>query len=444
MSPTKLAKSEKWFHGPEWLLLSEEQWPSTAADSESKSAAEEELRGSRAKTTVLLSTVSSLSVIIDCARFSSFERLLRVTAYVKRFIHNARGKDKMSGPLSTKELEQAETVWIREMQQTLDHSQLDKQLGLFQDDNRVLRCQGRLENADLPYTTRHPAVLPRSHHVTSLIIHHCHESVFHNGLNATLTEVRTRYWITKGRQTVKKELHNCAKCRRFQGQHYPIPSSPDLPEFRVQEEHAFSSVGVDFAGPLYAKSDCDCQPEMAKAWITLFTCSTSHAVHLELVPGMDTDTFLRCLKRFVGRRGIPRLIVSDNAKTFEKAERELTAIFDSPLIQDYLSGRRIDWQYNLAKAPWWGGFFKRLIKEVKLCLKKVLGRARLTFDELSTILVEIEAVLNSRPLTYLYLDEIEEPLTPSHLVIGRRLLTLPSRSEDEEAESSSAFTRWAA
>ena len=147
-----------------------------------------------------------------------------------------------------------------------------------------------------------------------------------------------------------------------------------------------------FAGPLYVKSDCDCQPEMAKAWITLFTCSTSRAVHLELVPGMDTDTFLHCLKRFVGRHGIPRLIVSDNVKTFEKAERGLTAIFDSPLIQDYLSGRTIDWQYNPTKAPWWGSFFERLIKEVKLCLKKVLGRARLTFDELSTILVEIEAV----------------------------------------------------
>ena len=100
---------------------------------------------------------------------------------------------------------------------------------------------------------------------------------------------------------------------------------------------------MDFAGPLYVKSDCDCQPEMAKAWITLFTCSTSRAVHLELVPVLDTDTFLRCLKRFVGRRGIPRSIVSDNAKAFEKAERKLTTIFYIPLIQDYLSGRRIDW-----------------------------------------------------------------------------------------------------
>ena len=79
----------------------------------------------------------------------------------------------------------------------------------------------------------------------------------------------------------------------------------------------------------------------------------------------------------------------------------------------------------MAKAPWWGGFFERLVKQVKSCLRKTLGRSKLSFDELTTILVEVEAVLNSRPLTYLYSDDVEEPLTPSHLVIGRRLLTLP-------------------
>ena len=136
-------------------------------------------------------------------------------------------------------------------------------------------------------------------------------------------------------------------------------------------------------------------------------------VHLKLIQGLCTDTFLLCLKRFISRRGLPNLIVSDNAKTSESTEKELTAILDNPEVQDYFTGKRIKWQYNLARAPWWGGFFERLIKEVKLCLKKVLGRARLTFDELSTILVEIEAVLNSRPLTYLYTDNIEEPLTPS-------------------------------
>ena len=131
------------------------------------------------------------------------------------------------------------------------------------------------------------------------------------------------------------------------------------------------------------------------------------------------------LRRFIGRRGLPKLIVSDNAKTFQASEKTLVSLFELEDVQEHLSSKGIRWQFNLAKAPWWGGFFERLVKQVKSCLKKTLGRSKLSFDELTTILVEVEAVLNSRPLTYLYSDDVEEPLTPWHLVIGQRLLTLP-------------------
>ena len=189
--------------------------------------------------------------------------------------------------------------------------------------------------------------------------------------------------------------------------------------------HAFSCVGVDFAGPLFVKSKVKDDPEMTKVDIALFTCATSRAVHLELVSSLDAPTFLLCLRRFIGRRGLPKLIVSDNAKTFQASEKTLVSLFELEDVQEHLSSKGIRWQFNLAKAPWWGGFFERLVKQVKSCLKKTLGRSKLSFDELTTILVEVEAVLNSRPLTYLYSDDVEEPLTPSHLVIGRRLLTLP-------------------
>ena len=247
----------------------------------------------------------------------------------------------------------------------------------------------------------------------------------HNGLKETLTEVRSKYWIPKGRQTVRKELFGRNICRRFQGRSYPVPESPDLPEFRVRDVHAFSCVGVDFAGPLFVKSKVKDDPEMAKVYIALFTCATSRAVHLELVPSLDAPTFLLCLGRFIGRRGLPKLIVSDNAKTFQASEKTLVSLFELEDVQEHLSSKGIRWQFNLAKAPWWGGFFERLVKQVKSCLKKTLGRSKLSFDELTTIFAEVEAVLNSRPLTYLYSDDVEEPLTPSHLVIGRRLLTLP-------------------
>ena len=189
--------------------------------------------------------------------------------------------------------------------------------------------------------------------------------------------------------------------------------------------HALSCVGVDFAGPLFVKSKVKDDPEMAKVYIALFTCATSRAVHLELVSRLDAPTFLLCLRRFIGRRGLPKLIVSDNAKTFQASEKTLVSLFELEDVQEHLSSKGIRWQFNLAKVPWWGGFFERLVKQVKFCLKKTLGRSKLSFDELTTILVEVEAVLNSRPLTYLYSDDVEEPLTPSHLVIGRRLLTLP-------------------
>ena len=187
--------------------------------------------------------------------------------------------------------------------------------------------------------------------------------------------------------------------------------------------HALSCVGVDFAGPLFVKSKVKDDPEMAKVYIALFTCGTSRAVHLELVPSLDAPTFLLCLGRFIGRRGLPKLIVSDNAKTFQASEKTLVSLFELEDVQEHLSSKGIRWQFNL--APWWGGFFERLVKQVKSCLKKTLGRSKLSFDELTTILVEVEAVLNSRPLTYLHSDDVEELLTPWHLVIGQRLLTLP-------------------
>ena len=164
---------------------------------------------------------------------------------------------------------------------------------------------------------------------------------------------------------------------------------------------------------------------MTKVYIALFTCATSRAVHLELVPSLDAPTFLLCLKRFIGRPCLPKLIVSGNAITFLASEKTLVSLFEVEDVHVHLSSKGIRWQFNLAKAPWWGGFFERLVKQVKSCLKETLGRSKLSFDELTTILVEVEAVLNSRSLTYLYSDDVEEPLKPSHLVIGWWLLTLP-------------------
>ena len=169
-------------------------------------------------------------------------------------------------------------------------------------------------------------------------------------------------------------------------------------------------------GPLYVKGEAG----MKKVWICLYTCCVVRAVHLDLVSDQTTPAFLRCFKRFVARRGLPLQMVSDNGKTFKAAEKAL---------------RDVKWVFNVPKAPWWGGVFERMVRCVKRCLRKMVGQAKLSEDELLTSLVEVEAVLNSRPLTVVSAEDLEEPLTPSHLIVGRRLLssatTAPCPEPDE-------------
>ena len=128
---------------------------------------------------------------------------------------------------------------------------------------------------------------------------------------------------------------------------------------------------------------------------------------LELVADLTAECFIRCFRRFSARRGLPTRIVSDNAKTFKTADRKLAALFDLPDVQNYLLNQRIKWRYNLPKASWWGGLFERLVGMTKRCLKKIIGKARLSYDELFTAVTEVEGILNSRPLTYVQSDDIE-------------------------------------
>jgi hypothetical protein len=190
----------------------------------------------------------------------------------------------------------------------------------------------------------------------------------------------------------------------------------------VSESPAFSYTGVDFAGPLMVHTDQ--KSSLTKVWIALFTCYVTRAVHIDIIPDLSTVAFIRCLKRFVARRGLPTRFISDNGKTFTAAAKYLDNVFKDSSVKEHLATIKVTSQYNVERAPWWGGAFERMIRSTKRCLKKAIGRAQLSLDEITTVLAEIETVLNSRPLTYVSGDDMEEPVTPSHLVVGRRLLSL--------------------
>ena len=302
-----------------------------------------------------------------------------------------------------------------------------------------MRCSGRLQNSDLEQETQYPVIIPRDHHFTRLVIEECHRKVKHSGVRSTLGELRSRFWVPKGRQAVKKILRECVTCKREQGKPFGNPPVAALPDFRVREATPFSKVGVDFAGPLFAKSQTG---EMSKAYIALFTCCVTRAVHLDLVTDLTASTFVRCLRRFAARRGTPTLIVSDNAKIFKASEKLLRRLHENREVREHLESNRIDLRFSLERAPCWGGFYERLIGTAKRCLRKVLGNARLNADELLIVLTELEATLNSRPLTYDYDELGAEMLTPSHLIYGRRLLSLPEMRNDEEESETGLLKRF--
>ena len=322
-------------------------------------------------------------------------------------------------------------MWLKENQAQLtaskNYEQWKRQFQLFVDEEGMVRCGGRLGNSELPFNTTFPVMLDPSHHLTTLIVWNCHEKTCHGGVKSTLAQLRSRFWLIKGRQTVKKIIHKCIICKRFGGHPYKAPQPPPLPEFRVKEAPPFSYCGLDYLGPLHVKGG-------GKVWISLHTCCVTRGVHLEIVPDLSAEAFLRCFRRFTARRAVPKIVVSDNAKTFKPASRTLVALSKDPVVKKYFSQERIQWFYNLERAPWWGGFFERLVGLLKGSLKKTLGQAKLTLDELTTVVVEIEMIMNSRPLTYTSTDDLEEPLTPSHLFMGRRILSLPEGSVDDEID----------
>ena len=260
VNPLSLARSALWWNGPTWISSQEEVRevedesetipPPPECVKEMKVQAQRDLEES-ASLIVTNTPEVGVAHIINCEDYSDFSKLCRVTAYVIRFANNIKARS--SKPVSpvgstsfTSEVLFSESLWILESQNP-NFKQQCVQLGVIKDMNGILRCKGRLCNSPLPETAKFPAWLPCDHHITKLIIRDCHHKVMHNGVRETLTELRSRFWLTKGRQVIRKQIYNCVVCRRYEGGSYKVEPSSDLPEFRFKEGYSFSSTGVDFA-----------------------------------------------------------------------------------------------------------------------------------------------------------------------------------------------------
>uniref|UniRef100_A0AAF5Q6S2 Integrase catalytic domain-containing protein n=1 Tax=Wuchereria bancrofti TaxID=6293 RepID=A0AAF5Q6S2_WUCBA len=187
---------------------------------------------------------------------------------------------------------------------------------------------------------------------------------------------------------------------------------PNYPAFRVRRSRTFARVGLDYLGPVSVKTETG----VTKRWVALFTCLATRAVHLELADSLCAEGFLNVFRRFVARRGYPEIILSDNASQFQ-------LVFQTIMKQET--------QLTEFLAPWSGGVYERMIGLTKGTLRKVVGRKLLKEKEFITLIVEVESILNTRPLTYVNFDD-SKILRPIDFIIPDVCLMIPTNNTDDQ------------
>ncbi|CAK1586364.1 unnamed protein product [Parnassius mnemosyne] len=220
-----------------------------------------------------------------------------------------------------------------------------------------------------------------------------------------------------------------------------------LPFSRVTPARPFLHSGVDFAGPINVRMSKGRGNKSYKGYISLFVCMATKSIHLELISDLTSDAFIAGFKRFVARRGHVSEIWSDNGTNFVGASKELlklvTAEQSSVALEicEWLSNNSVTWHFIPAHAPNFGGLWEAGVKAMKFHLKRVIGVSIMTYEELTTVLTQIEACLNSRPLSILP-DNHSDPatLTPGHFLVGEALVIVPE--QNYEHSNISTLRRW--
>lgn len=440
--PSKLRDHPLWFHGPPWLSLDPSQWPTSADTIHLNDVPEQKTLAHPVVTVADDSEIYSLA-----GRTSSWSKLLRVIVYVCRFLKLLPRRDSVF--ITASDLEFAEIKLL----QILQHKYFANEINILKNDSLLstalnklrpffrdglIRVGGRLTNSDLDFAQQHPILLPRQDHVVDLIIEYYHKKYLHAGPELLMSLLRQKYWILSARRIVRQIIHKCNVCFRAR----PRPTYPlmaDLPDFRTKQViKPFIHTGCDYAGPIAYTPIRRRGAKALKAYICVFTCLTTRALHLEVAVDLSTVSFLAALKRFLSRRGPVQVIYSDNGTNFVGANsylRDLYKFLNSDeycsRFADELTENRICWKFNCPASSHFGGCWESMVKVVKNHLFKVIGQQLLSYEELITILAQIECLLNSRPLTVLSSDPAEPTaLTPSHFLHTAPLLSLPASEVD--------------
>ncbi|XP_037030375.1 uncharacterized protein LOC119070165 [Bradysia coprophila] len=444
----ELSSSSRWFAGPEFLR---NQNPEFSFDlDEPDFTTEEEVRPFYLLTHLHV----PMNTLLVYENFPHWNRLHRTMAFVLRFIRNSKlqPQERSFGVLASNELLAAENCLYRQIQyesfkeeiliirwnetapldkhKDFDNASIIRTCSPYLDKFGVLRVMSRLDNAhSISETARRPIILDRNHFVTRLIVDSYHRKYRHLHHQTVLNEIRQKFWIPKLRVVVNSIRDNCQKCKNSAA--IPrIPEMGSIPEARLAVfTRPFTFTGVDYFGPLYVIVNRGTQ----KRWGALFTCMTTRAIHLEIAHSMDTSSCIMAIRNFEGRKGTPRKYFSDHGTNFHGANNVFTAELalelaklDYEKIREEFVTSETSWSFNPPKGAHMGGVWERMVGIVKVCLDEVLTVRYPTDEMLKSLFVEVERIVNSRPLTYVSLAHPDdEVLTPNHFIFGSSNGTKP-------------------
>ena len=446
--PKELTSKDLWWKGPPWLTNPPAEWP-IQLDIGDPPADEQ------AVLPVPVLNLQPAEQPPELFCYSSLYKLTHFWAYARRWIQQVRSKQKfVSIQLTTKEIQLAERALIIHSQQTfypqecrqLKRGQLVSptsslcKLSPYMDSEGVLRVGGRLHHSNLAEKAKHPIILHKKSRLVTILLQDLYYRHHHASAQVMMAVTAERFYISGRRAISRKVVHNCVPCHRTNA----TPCTQQmgqLPANRVRPAPLFQNTGLDYAGPLIVKRGYTRKPIYEKAYVCIFVCTVTKAVHFELVGDLSTDYFLAAFRRFTNRRGRPKNVYSDNGRKFIGAQHELQTIISSPLakqkIQAHCQPDQIVWHFIPVQSPHQGGLWEAGVREMKRCLVKIVGRHCLRADDIITVLTDIEAILNSRPITLFEAHEEDGSVAimPGHYLIGRPLLAIAMSIPDSNATS---------
>lgn len=445
--PDQLMDLGLWWNGPHFMQTNEELKTGTYTTN---------LEEKRERLSVNVSTFEEDML----NRFSTLSKATRTIAYCRRLTRKNRPEANQKA-ISLDEIVEAKKTIVKMTQGKYYQAELDeltknKQLNgkstlnalfPFMDNDGIIRVGGRLQNSSFSYNVKHPIIIPYHSKLASLIVDYAHKSTCHGGNQLTLALIRQEYWIPGAKRAVKKHINNCIRCHRFRA-HGAQQLMGNLPSMRTQTTRKpFLYTGTDLAGPIQLKMSHVRGTRTQKGYIVIFICLSTRAIHIEVVTDLSSDAFIAAFKRLIGRRGNVAVLQSDNGTNFVGASKILELESEEAIqeynkeIQDKLLKFSTKFKFNPAASPWMGGIWERNIGSIKYHLKRIVGNRILTYEELSTVLVEIEACLNSRPVCTINDNPDEmEILTPGHFLVGDMLMA-PMETRIQETREN-RLTRW--